>query len=101
MNDNLYLTNNYVILKSGYLVVIPYKEIIWNYIQEFKYKGITTAKYVVVCDKKRAYQVRYKLNLDKSKLNEIAEIIYAKNNKALVGYSSENLQKYREIKKSK
>ena len=101
LNDNLYLTNKYAILNSGYLVVIPYEEIIWNYTQEFKYKGITTAKYVVLCDKKRAYQVRHKLNLDKSKLNEIAEIIYAKNNKVLVGYSSENLQKYREIKKSK
>lgn len=100
---HLILTKNYIISFTSKLLVLKYKDIIWMYEHRLRQYGITTQKSLMVMNalgKVRAIvQVDGVTKKSTSIINEVVDTIYAKNSNILVGYTSENSKKAKEIVK--
>lgn len=96
---NLYLTENYIITFSGKMSVVKYSDIVWMYQKDKKSRGIKTNQCIVLAltngDKPNiANSTLSKKSLEQ--YNQVWDYIIAKNNNILVGYTDENIKKYKE-----
>ena len=96
---NLYLTENYIITFSGKMSAVKYSDIVWMYQKDKKSRGIKTNQCIVLAltngDKPNiANSTLSKKSLEQ--YNQVWDYIIAKNNNILVGYTDENIKKYRE-----
>lgn len=100
---HLILTKNYIISFASKLLILNYKDIVWMYEHRLRQYGVTTQKSLMVMNtlgKIRAIvQVDGVTKKSSSIINEVVDTIYAKNSNILVGYTSENSKKAREIVK--
>ncbi len=100
---HLILTKNYIVSLTGKLLFLKYKDVIMMYEHRLRQYGFTTTKSLMVMD--RLGKVRPIVQVDgvtkKSKaiINEVAETVASKNENIIVGYTSDNLKKAREIAK--
>ena len=73
----------------------------WIYINNTKYRGITTGRYLIAIKKdKRSVQIAYAVR-DEKMLQEIMEKIHEKNDQILIGYTPENQKAFVEFRKNK
>lgn len=97
--QKLYLTNNYIISKTKGLEVFEYKDIIWEY-SKIKYiNGIAQGKYLNLCtrDKKVHSIARTGANYDT--IDEIMKEIKEKNPNIKIGFTKDNREYFKKIKK--
>lgn len=100
---NTYLTENYIVSFAMPFTVIKYSDILWMYRYELRRNGVKTNQ-----------SIRVLLNNGKTKnivamdvfskkqrdvFDEIWNIIARKNDKMLIGYTKENIDKARKMKK--
>lgn len=90
----LFLTENYIVDGLKGLTVIPYNDIVWIYLHEHKYNGITANRYLVVVTKDKKKKMIAGIDgvhpKAKNTYVEIIGRIYDKNNNMLVGFTKEN-----------
>lgn len=99
----LYLTPNYIINFGTKFNIIDYKDIVWIYPYEHRTNGIKDNQSIIVKDKFGKSTTIASLALitkaKKEEFDEILNTIINKNSKMLVGYTSENIKKYKEMSK--
>lgn len=102
---HLILTKNYIISFTGKLYIVKYEDLIWMYEHKLKQYGFTTVKSLMATNNlgktKAIVQVDGVTKKSSSILNEVADTIYEKNPKILVGYTKENRNAVKEIVKNK
>lgn len=102
---NLFLTSNYIVDGLKGLTVIPYQDIIWVYLYEYRYNGIVcNRKIMVVTRDGKKQEIAGISGIHRSKNNymEILENISSRCPNALVGFNGENQKKIKEmLKKNK
>lgn len=100
---HLILTKNYIVSLTGKLLFLNYKDIIMLYEHRLRQYGVTTNKSLMVMDKlgkiKPIVQVDGVTKKSKAIIEEVFETIATKNDKIILGYTSENMKKAREIAK--
>lgn len=100
---HLILTKNYIISFAGKLLILNYKDIVWMYEHRLKQYGLTTQKSLMVMNKlgkiRAIVQVDGVTKKSTSIINEVVDTIYAKNSNILVGYTTENSKKAKNIVK--
>ena len=88
------LTKKYIVDSMKGLTIIPYQDIVWLYLHESRYNGVTNDRYLIAVtkEKKNVKVARLSGFHPKSKdtYMEIIQKIYEKNPNMLVGYTSEN-----------
>ena len=91
---HLILTKHYIVSFNFGLDTYSYKDIIWIYEKKLRQYGITTMKAIIVVDtNKKAHTLVEMQGFTKSSkltIEEIMQNISSKNNKILIGYTSEN-----------
>ncbi len=91
---HLILTKHYIVSFSLGLDIYSYQDIIWIYEKKLRQYGITTMKAIIVVDtNKKAHTLVEMQGFTKSSkltIEEIMQNISSKNNKILIGYTSEN-----------
>ena len=92
-NLKLYLTNNFIMTKHYRLKIISYKDLIWIY----HYNGILT-NYSLIGYLKNKKKIIITTTYDKEDLIKIMKKIEKKNKDILVGYSKENIKKFKKYK---
>lgn len=96
----LALTENYVVDFSKGLQIIKYKDIIWMYRYEYRYRGVKTEVSIILytIDKKRHVIASLPGYTKKNKeINEeIMKTIAEKNKNMLIGYNKENRKQIKE-----
>ena len=101
--SKLYLTPNYIINFGTKFSIINYKDIVWVYPYEHRTNGIKDNQSIIVKDKFGKTTTVASLALitkaKKEEFNEILNTIISKNSNMLVGYTPENISKYKEISK--
>lgn len=100
---NLYLTNNYIVDGLKGLTIIPYVEIIWVYLYEYRYNGVVCNRKVMIMTKDgKKKEIAGISGIHKSKNDyiEIIENISSRCPNALVGFNSENKQRIKEMLKN-
>ena len=95
-NIKLYLTNNYIMTKHYRFKVVSYKELIWIYNEKDHYNGILT-NYSLIGYLKNNKKIVIATTYDENDLIKIMKKIEKKNKDVLVGYSKENIKKYKKI----
>lgn len=95
----LCLTDNYVIANANGICVIPYKDIVWMFNEKNTYNGISTGTYLIAKTFVRPYKIAYTIR-NTDQLIDIMDQIYARNNNILVGFTKENKEAYKELKKN-
>lgn len=103
--SRLYLTPNYIVNFGFNLDIIKYDELIWMYPTERRVNGIKTSKAIVLQDKYGKYHTIASIDVvtkaKKEEYDEIWNTISSKNDKLLLGYNKENINKSKEITKNK
>ena len=103
-SSRLYLTPNYIVNFGFNLDIIKYDELIWMYPTERRVNGIKASKSIVLQDKYGKYHTIASIDIiTKAKKEEYEEIwntISNKNDKLLLGYNKENINKSKEITKN-
>ncbi|MDE6141704.1 MAG: hypothetical protein K2G03_03780, partial [Bacilli bacterium] len=94
----VYLTKNYIISNSTGFKVVDYKDILWVYILKQKNHGITVGNHLMVYQKNGKGDT-LAIMVKADKLEELIPEIQKKNKKVLVGYTTDNQKKYREMVK--
>lgn len=101
----LYLTKNYLVYFSRGMNVIKYTDILWMYPFELRQYGFTTTKSIVIVDKKNKKHVIAGIsNLSRNSKNTYDEIfttIMNKNKQMLIGFTTENKNKVKELVQKK
>ncbi len=97
--ENIYLTDNNIISRVNGFKVISYDNILWAYHNTLKTYGFTVKNSIVVYTKNhKTYEVASNTN-DSDGLLDILNEIHNKNENILIGFSKENQDKIKEIKK--
>ena len=92
------LTNKYIVSKSsGVLKILEYDKIVWMYIQKRYYNGIPIGAFLTVATREKNHQIAVAKN--ETDLAEMMEVIFRKNDKILLGYTKENIDAYKELRK--
>lgn len=96
-----YLTPNYIIDGSKGLIRIAYSDIVWVYLHEKKYNGITGERNLIVITKDKKRFMVAKLNSIHPKIKDvyfnIIKDVHEKNQDILIGYTKENKRQAREL----
>lgn len=100
---HIILTKNYLICFGGNIYIMKYNDIFWVYEHRLKQNGITTQKSLFVLTKDgKTVSI---LNVDgvtkksTAVLREVMETIANKNEKILIGYTKENIDKATDFRK--
>lgn len=97
----IYLADKYLITTISGLDIINYDDLYWIYINNTRYKGITTGRYLIgIKNDKKSVQIASAIR-DEKMLQEIIEKIHEKNDKILIGYTLENRKAFDEFRKNK
>lgn len=97
--ENICLTDNNIISRVNGFKVISYDNILWAYHNTLKTYGFTVKNSIVVYTKNhKTYEVASNTN-DSDGLLDILNEIHNKNENILIGFSKENQDKIKEIKK--
>ena len=102
-NVGIYLTNNYLIVINSQFKVYKYNEILWMYKHENFYNGIKTSQSITIftSDGKTSNIATIALSTKNQKeiFDEIWNTLINKNPNLLVGYTKENIDHFKEVKK--
>ena len=97
----LYLTPRYIIDGFSGFIMMSYADIVWVYLYEHKYNGVTNNRYLIVVtkDKKKITVAGLAGFHSKSKDTylEIMKQLYEKNPNMLVGYTKENQKRVKDL----
>lgn len=100
---HLILTKNFIVSFLGKMYILNYKDMIMMYEHRLRQYGITTTKSLMIMNKygktRAILQVDGITKKSKAIIDEVAETIASKNENLIIGYTSENLKKAREIAK--
>lgn len=99
----LYLTNNYLIVINSQFKVYKYNEILWMYKHENYYNGIKTSQSITIftsdCKTSNIATIALATKNQKEVFDEIWNTITNKNPNLKVGYTKENIDYFKEVKK--
>lgn len=98
----LYLTDNYIVDGLKGITIIPYDDIIWIYLYEYRYNGVVCNRRIIVVEKtgkKKEIAGISGIHKTSEDYINIIETIHSKCKNALVGFNSENSKKIKEILK--
>jgi hypothetical protein len=98
---NIFLTKNYVISLGKSLDITKYCNIVWVYHTDLRQNGILSNRYINIITNEFKDRSIPTIPFGKSKNIhlEIMDIISKKNSKILIGYTDENVQRMKEVKK--
>lgn len=95
----IYLTKTYMISVYNGLKVIPYTDIVWMYNEKRRQNGITVGIYLIVATKeKKKYPMGYVYS-DENNLQEIMMKVQERNPEIMLGFTNENIDKFKQIEK--
>ncbi len=94
----IYLTRKYIISNSMGFKVVDYKDVLWVYILKQRNHGILVGSHLMVYKKDGKGDTLATMRKPE-KLEKLIPGIASKNKKILVGYTSENNKKYKELVK--
>lgn len=96
-----YLTPNYIMDGSKGLQLISYQDIIWIYLHENKYNGVTNNRNLVVITRNKKKHYIADLSGLRPKIKDtyldLMRDIYEKNQDILVGYTKENRKQAKDL----
>lgn len=95
----IYLTNKYIISKSGGLHIIEYKDVIWEYSLIRYVNGIAQSKSLMLCTKNKKKLSIAVGTANDSNIDEIMVEIKDKNDNVKIGYTKENREFYKNYQK--
>ena len=102
-NIKLYLTSNYIIMLNGKFKVYKYSDVLWMYPYEQRYNGIRTNKAINILTKdgkiSTVASVAYVTKNQKEIYDEVWNTIIQKNPSIVLGYSSENIKHFNDVRK--
>lgn len=97
----LYISDKYIISNNEGLKVVPIEDVIWIHVSKLRVQGFININRLLVYNTKfKTIEICESLG-KKELMNEIINIIKEKNDKVLVGYTKENQQEYKRLKKQK
>ena len=102
--DKIYLTDKYIVSKiMGGLTVLEYNELVWIYNEKRSVNGIPTTINLKGFTSKKVYELAEVSAYGEGEnlLIEIMNKIQEKNPQIMLGFTKENQQSYKEIKKNK
>lgn len=102
--DKIYLTDRYIVSKiMGGLNVLEYNELVWLYNEKRRINGIPTTINLKGFTNKKSYElvVVSAYGEGENLLIEIMDKIKERNPQVMLGFTKENQQSYKEIKKNK
>ena len=101
----LFLTDNYIVSYINNFYAVKYEDVLWIYEHIQRVNGFRTYTAILVMDKKFKLHTIVQTSLNtkakKESFNEIFETISNKNENILVGYTKENRDKIKNMKKKK
>lgn len=101
----LFLTDNYIVSYINNFYAVKYEDVLWIYEHIQRVNGFRTYTAILVMDKKFKLHTIVQTSLNtkakKESFNEIFETISNKNENILIGYTKENRDKIRNMKKKK
>ena len=101
----LFLTDNYIVSYINNFYAIKYEDVLWIYEYIQRVNGFRAYTAILVMDKKFKLRTIVQTSLNtkakKESFNEIFETIANKNKNILVGYTKENRDQIRNMKKKK
>ena len=95
----VYLTNKYIISKTGGLSIIQYKDVIWEYSLIRYVNGIAQSKSLMLCTKDKKKLSLAVGGANDSNIDEIMVEIKDKNDNVRIGYTKENREFYKNYQK--
>ena len=101
----LFLTDNYIVSYINNFYAVKYEDVLWIYEHIQRVNGFRAYTAILVMDKKFKLHTIVQTSLNtkakKESFNEIFETVANKNENILVGYTKENRDKIRNMKKKK
>lgn len=101
----LFLTDNYIVSYINNFYAVKYEDVLWIYEHIQRVNGFRAYTAILVMDKKFKLHTIVQTSLNtkakKESFNEIFETISNKNENILVGYTKENRDKIKNMKKKK
>lgn len=100
-DGKIYLTKSYIISMLNGLEIYKYSEIRWLYPYEYRYNGAVTNKSVFIVTKDGKVHTIAQFKASKKKIikfNELYENLVNKTPDAMHGYTTENIEKNKEMK---
>lgn len=95
----MYLTNKYIVSKTGGLEIIEYKDVIWVYSQIRYVNGIAQGKTLMLCTRDKKKHQMANTGANDTRIDEIMVEIKDKNEKVRIGYTKENREFYKQFPK--
>lgn len=99
--ENIYLTDRYIISTLMGLKVVEYKDLVWIYNEKRKYNGITIGRFLLAYKNNNKQIQLASAKKNEEILNEVIIKIAEKNPEVMIGFTNENIKRYKEIKKAK
>lgn len=102
--DRVYFTKSYIVSLISYIDIIKYKDIVWYYKHEVRTNGIKTSQGLIVVTKdgvKHTIVMFSNSKKARAKFEEIWKLLADKLPKVLVGYTTENIKKAKELYNAK
>lgn len=95
----IYLTNKYIISKTGGISVFEYKNVVWVYNQIRYVNGAAQGRTLILCTKdKKRHSVAY-AGANDARVDEIMIAIHDKNENVRVGFTKENREYFKNLQK--
>lgn len=99
----LYLTRNYIIMLNGQFKVYKYSDVLWMYPFEQRYNGVRTNRAIKIFTKDGKTSMLCSIGVvtkaQKAIYDEVWNTIIDKNPNIVLGYTSENIQHFNDVKK--
>lgn len=97
--QKVYLTNKYIISKTGAIEIFEYKDIIWEYCQTRYVNGVAQGKSLVLCTRDKKRHGIAATGPNDASIDEIMMEISDKNENVRIGFTKENRQFFKEFQK--
>ena len=97
----LYITDKYVISHKDGLKVVLIDEIIWAHIASLRMYGLVVINRLMIYNKDFKKNELCEILGKRELLVEVINILKEKNNNMMIGYTKENQQAYKQMKKQK
>ena len=105
MNDDaygklkIYLTNKYIVSKTGGISIFEYKDVIWVYATVRYVNGVAQGRSLMLCTKDKKKVTMAATGPNDTALDEIMTEIHDKNPNVRIGFTKENREYFKEYQK--
>ena len=95
----IYLTNKYIVSRTGGISIFEYKDVIWVYATVRYVNGIAQGRALMLCTKDKKKYTMAATGPNDTALDEIMTEIHDKNPNVRIGFTKENREYFKEYQK--